>query len=87
MLMVPSPLQLQSSLPITGGTDFFAKVVCIGVKVINPGEKNEAKLFMLRNVNFNSMDSPKDLHAVITEQLRSKTVADSTDFEVGYYTM
>ena len=57
------------------------------MKVINPGETNEAKLFMLRNVNFYSLNSPKDLHAVITEQLGNKTVADSTDFEVGYYTM
>ena len=49
------------------------------------GKKNEAKLFMLRNVNFHGMNSPKDLYAVIIEQLGSKTVADSTDFEVGYY--
>ena len=40
---------------------------------------------MLRNVNFHGMNSPKDLYAVIIEQLGSKTVDDSTDFEVGYY--
>ena len=63
----------------------FATVDSIGVKVINPDKKNEAKLFMLRNMNFYGMNSPKDLYAVIIEQLGSKAVADSTDFEVGYY--
>ena len=63
----------------------LAKVDCIGVKVINADKKNEAKLSMLRNVNFHGMNSPKDLYAVIIEQLGRKTVADSTDFEVGYY--
>ena len=40
---------------------------------------------MLRNVNFHCMNGPKDLYAVMIEQLGNKTVADSTDFEVGYY--
>ena len=30
----------------------FARVKSIGVKIINPDKENEAKLFMLRNVNF-----------------------------------
>ena len=52
----------------------FAKVDSVGVKVINPDRKNEAKLFMLRNVNFYGMNNPTDLYAVIIEQLGSKTV-------------
>ena len=36
----------------------FAKVDSIGVKVINLDKKNEAKLFMLRNVK--DMNGPKD---------------------------
>ena len=80
----PSP---QGASSATGGMECtdLAKVDSIGVKVINPGKKNEAKLFMLRNVNFHGMNSPMDLYAVIIEQLGRKTVADSTDFEVGYY--
>ena len=31
------------------------------------------------------MNGPKDLYAVMIEQLGNKTVADSTNFEVGYY--
>ena len=48
-----------SSLTMAGDTDF---VETIGVKVINPDKKNETKLFMLRNVNFLRMKSPKELH-------------------------
>ena len=40
---------------------------------------------MLRNVHFHGVDSPNDLYAVIIKQLGSKTIADSVDFEVGYY--
>ena len=40
---------------------------------------------MLRSVNFHSMNGPEDLYAVIIEQLGSKTVANSSNFEVGYY--
>ena len=39
----------------------FARVESIGVKIINPDKKNEAKLFMLRNVNFHCTNGPKDL--------------------------
>ena len=70
-----------------GGTEHadFAIVDSIGVKVINPDKKNEAKLFMLRDVNFYNLNTPKDLHAVIIGQLGRKAVAEGTDFEVGYY--
>ena len=63
----------------------LARVESVGVKIINPDKKNEAKLFMLRNVKFPCMNGPKDLYAVMIEQVGNKTVADSTDFEVGYY--
>ena len=72
---------------MVGGTEHadFAIVDSIGVKVINPDKKNEAKLFMLRDVNFYNLNTPKDLHAVIIGQLGRKAVAEGADFEVGYY--
>ena len=64
----------QGATSATGGMEYtdLAKVDSICVKVINPGKKNEAKLFMLRNVIFHGKNSPKDLYAVIIEQLGSK---------------
>ena len=79
----PQAIGGASSLTMAGGTDF---VESIGVKVINPDKKNEAKLLTLRNANFHSMKSPTDLHTVIIEQLGSKTVADSTDLKWGITT-
>ena len=58
----------------------FGNEDCIGVKVLNPERRMKPNCFMLKYVMFNS---PRDLHAVITEQLGSKTVAHSSDFEVG----
>ena len=76
-----------SQATMAGGMEHadFARDESIGVKFINPDKKNEAKLFMLRNVNFHCMNGAKDLYAVIIEQLGNETVTDSTDFEVGYY--
>ena len=55
------------------------------MKVINPNKKNETKLFMLRNLNFYCLNSPGELHAVMVQQLGRSTVAESSDFELGYY--
>ena len=57
----------------------------VAVKVINPEKKSESKLLMLRNVDYNKLDSPRALKHLILDQFGGEIVPGNLKFDVGYY--
>ena len=57
----------------------------VAVKVINPEKKSESKLFMLRNVGIDKLDSLPELKHVILDQFGGEIVSADLKFDVGYF--
>lgn len=57
----------------------------VAVKVIDPEEKSESKLLMLRNIDTDKLDSPRELKRMIFDQFGGDIVPGNLTFDVGYF--
>ena len=59
-------------------------VPTLSVKVINPSRKSDAKLFILRDVDFRCFDQPDSVRRLFISELADE-VSDEPNFEFGYF--
>ena len=57
----------------------------VAVKVINPEKKSESKLFMLRNVGIDKLDSLSEVKHMIFDHFGGKIVSADLKFDVVYF--
>lgn len=60
-------------------------VPSVSIKVINPDKKSESKLFILRNVELSSIETPENMRSLLIEKLGQDLVAKEPGFEMGYF--
>ena len=78
----PSRLQAQST---SSQAQSIPSLLSVPVKIINPDQESEAKLYMLRNVDKENLGTLTDFKDMIFEQFGEEVVSSELDFEMGFY--